>query len=189
MARVMEQLLNRYSPDSSRFQPKSAPTDGPLTSLRRRRASWKSNRADYCSTERRKGIYFPSSRRIFPPGFAKTRDKRTAHAFICAVNAPAHLSSIAAWAAGRASQCRCWVIRDQFGTFAQSPLYPQHRTSAKRAGTSVSCQDRKSQFLFNQVRVPAPDHTSRRSANRPRQMIELDVLHSRAEQVGGYGKG
>jgi len=35
----------------------------------------------------------------------------------------------------------------------------------------------------------ARDHRSRRSANRPRQMIELDVLHSRAEQVGGYGKG
>jgi len=43
--------------------------------------------------------------------------------------------------AGR-GQCRCWVIRDQFGTFAQSPLYPQHRTSAKRAGTSVSCHNR-----------------------------------------------
>jgi hypothetical protein len=53
---------------------------------------------------------------------------------------------------------------------------------------SERCQTRKSQFLFNQVRVQHRT-TGVGTANRPRQMIEFDVLHSRAEQVGGYGKG
>jgi len=43
----------------------------------------------------------------------------------------------------QAVECPVRVIRDQFGMFAQSTLYPQHRTSAKRVGTSVSCQKRK----------------------------------------------
>jgi hypothetical protein len=59
-----------------------------------------------------KGIYFPSSRRIFPVGFAKTRDKRTAHAFICAINEPAPSSSIAAWGVQAAwvvlVRVKCW---------------------------------------------------------------------------------
>jgi hypothetical protein len=69
------------------------------------------------------------------------------------------------------------------------PFDPQEQTFMGPTLHIGFCQDRKSQFLFNQVRVPPPDHRSRRSENQPRQMIELDILYSRAEQVGGYGKG
>jgi hypothetical protein len=88
-----------------------------------------------------------------------------------------------------AVKCPFRVQLGSVGVLGSSLLCPNEQTSSAKPVTSERCQDRKSQFLFNQVRVPAPDHRNRRSANRPRQMIELDVLHSRAEQVGGYGKG
>jgi hypothetical protein len=65
MARVMEQLLNRYS----QIAVGSSPNLLRLTAfdkLRRRRASWKSNRADYCSTERRKAFTFHHPVASFP---------------------------------------------------------------------------------------------------------------------------